>query len=149
MSRDRISEPGESTRYWCGPNDGGIKRGDRAETGDNEARPTDGTGPGGSGVYGGGSGFPTADPSSEGTADGTGSARISAEDDEPLSNSDLDDLEVLPADDGSLGLTDVGNRPAEDWAADTGPTHTAEEEDRLGWDPLKSKMPRQEPQRKR
>ena len=25
---------------YCGPNDGGVKRGDGAETGDNEARPT-------------------------------------------------------------------------------------------------------------
>ena len=25
----------------CGPNDGGIKRGDREETGDNEARPSE------------------------------------------------------------------------------------------------------------
>jgi hypothetical protein len=60
---------------WCGQNDGGIKRGDRADTGDEKARPTDGAGRDGSGVRGGAtdkkddggtSGHPTADPSSQG-----------------------------------------------------------------------------------
>jgi hypothetical protein len=49
-----------------GPNDGGIKRGDREVTGDEEARPTEGVDRGGSGVRGTGdgtSGQPTADPS--------------------------------------------------------------------------------------
>lgn len=30
---------------WLGPNDGGIKRGDREDTGDNEARPSETGGP--------------------------------------------------------------------------------------------------------
>jgi hypothetical protein len=49
-----------------GQNDGGIKRGDRDVTGDEEARPTEGVDRGGSGVRGTGdgpSGQPTADPS--------------------------------------------------------------------------------------
>lgn len=148
----RISEPGdESRQYWCGPNDGGIKRGDRAETGDNEARPTDGVGPGGSGVSGGESGssqgFPTADPSSEGAIDGgTGSSRIRGLDDEPESiatSEDLADLTIKPATDASLGLTDIEGVPADDWAADTGPTHSAEEGDFLAWDQLDSKTPKE------
>ena len=60
---------------WFGQNDGGIKRGDRADTGDEKARPTQGVDRGGSGVrggsnttedQGGSSGHPTADPSSQG-----------------------------------------------------------------------------------
>jgi hypothetical protein len=60
---------------WCGQNDGGIKRGDRADTGDEKAQPTKGVGRDGSGVrggandeddQGGSSGHPTADPSSQG-----------------------------------------------------------------------------------
>lgn len=39
----------------------------------------------------------------------------------------LEDLTVLPADDPELGLTNIGSVPPEDWAADTGPAHTAEE----------------------
>jgi len=54
-------------RYiWCGPNDGGIKRGDRADTGDEEANPTEGVDEGGSGSWGGNSGQPTGDSSSLG-----------------------------------------------------------------------------------
>ena len=41
---------------------------------------------------------------------------------------DLDDLTVMDASDPSLGLTNIGDIPADDWAADTGPTHSAEEE---------------------
>ena len=60
---------------WCGQNDGGVKRGDRADTGDEKAQPTKGVGRDGSGVrggandekdQGGSSGHPTADPSSQG-----------------------------------------------------------------------------------
>lgn len=78
---------------WCGPNDGGIKRGDSAETGDNEAAPD-------------------ADADLESfSSEGDGG---------------IDDLTILPADDPSLGLTGTTEHPAIDWAADTGPTRTAE-----------------------
>jgi hypothetical protein len=49
-----------------GVNDGGVKRGDREETGDLEARPRKDVSRGGSGVAGGrggAEGAPTADPS--------------------------------------------------------------------------------------
>ncbi len=39
----------------------------------------------------------------------------------------LEDLTVMDADDPDLGLTDIGDVPPDDWAAATGPTHTAEE----------------------
>jgi hypothetical protein len=48
-----------------GANDGGVKRGDRADTGDLEAKPKDTVGRGGSGVRAGEKGpvgAPTADP---------------------------------------------------------------------------------------
>lgn len=40
---------------------------------------------------------------------------------------DLDDLTIRDASDSSLGLTNIGDTPADDWAADTGPTQTGEE----------------------
>jgi hypothetical protein len=45
----------------------------------------------------------------------------------PPADSDLEDLTVMDADDPDLGLTDIGDVPAEDWAADTGPTRSNEE----------------------
>jgi hypothetical protein len=62
------------------------------------------------------------------SADGMGPGRTYLGTDEALgdageSTSDLDDLNILSAGDPRLGLTDYGNTPAEDWAADTGPTH--------------------------
>jgi hypothetical protein len=110
MKYDSYSDPDDARAYWCGPNDGGIKRGDRADTGDDEAQPTAG-----------------AEPEDE---------------TEALDQTDLDDLTVLPASDGALGLTDIGDVPPEDWAADTGPTHSAEEQDRVAWDQLRSKPTR-------
>jgi hypothetical protein len=102
-----FDDPDASVGFWCGPNDGGIKRGDSAETGDEEAGPTGG---------------------------------IHPEDEaESLGQADLDDLTILDADDPSLGLTDIGEVPADDWAANTGPTRSAEEQDRVKWDQLKSK----------
>ncbi len=47
------NDPPETRDYSLGPNDGGIKRGDSEETGDEEARPSDDAGPDGSGVEGG------------------------------------------------------------------------------------------------
>lgn len=40
-----------------------------------------------------------------------------------------DSFEIVDATDGRLGLTDVANKPAEDWAANTGPTRNPESED--------------------
>jgi hypothetical protein len=38
----------------------------------------------------------------------------------------LEDLTIVSADDPSLGLTNYGDVPADDWAADTGPTRNPE-----------------------
>jgi hypothetical protein len=76
--------------YYTAANQGGIKRGDSAETGDLEAQPSETA--------------DNADPEEE-----------------------LDELTVKDADDPDLGLTDIGDIPADDWAADTGPTRTGEE----------------------
>lgn len=74
----------------CGANDGGIKRGDRADTGDLEAK---------------------VQPNRHRdlTADGA-----------------LEELNVRDAHDPSLGMTNIGDVPPDDWAADTGPTQTGE-----------------------
>ena len=39
----------------------------------------------------------------------------------------MDGMEIVEATDGRLGLTDIGDVPADDWAADTGPTRSSEE----------------------
>lgn len=54
---------------------------------------------------------------------------------------DLEDLTVKNAQDPSLGLTGVGDRKPEDWAADTGPTRAAESSGGIGWDQLRSNRP--------
>jgi hypothetical protein len=143
--------PGSQFALWCGPNDGGIKRGDRADTGDEEAGPTDGVGPGGSGVHGGTGlgtvGTATVDPSSEGALDGAGAMDDVDADLEQgaLHDADLGDLTVHDANDPTLGMTNIGDLPADDWAADTGPTHSAEEEDHVAADPLKSRRTPERP----
>lgn len=76
---------------------------------------------GGSGVRAGDdgpAGMPTVDPSAGGL--GTGSPRnrnVGIGD-----NEGIGDLNVTTANDPRLGLTNRGKKPAEDWAADTGPT---------------------------
>lgn len=102
-----------------GPNDRGIKRGDREDTGHNEARPDE---------MGSGDAQPTVDPTSFG---GTTSIRHPSSDrfDPEAELEDLDGMETMLPTDGRLGLTDVGDVPADDWAADSGPTRTAEEGD--------------------
>lgn len=108
-----------------GRDQGGIRRGDRADTGDLEARPKDGVGTSGSGVRGGAggsSGHPTANPDALGGEDsftGTGTAELGG-------NGDLEDLTIRDATDPELGLTGIGDTPAGDWAADTGRTRTGE-----------------------
>ncbi len=70
---------------------------------------------------------PTVDPTSFG---GTTSIRHNETDsfDVERERADYEGLEVMEANDGRLGLTNVGNVPADDWAADTGETHTPEGE---------------------
>ncbi|MGI8741758.1 MAG: hypothetical protein ACR2NN_04145 [Bryobacteraceae bacterium] len=104
---------------WCGPNDGGIKRGDRTETGDEQAQPTER-------VARDGYGLDNA-ASSEGTPETGYDNFDTLEDQPPAAGGDLEDLSVLSADDPSLGLTNIGIKPPEDWAADTGPTRSNEE----------------------
>ncbi len=101
-----------------GPNDGGVHRGDREDTGDNEARPTEkGTGPG----------VPTIDPTALG-----GETSISHSESHHFDLEDerdgFDGLEIMEADDGRLGLTNIGEVPADDWAADTGETRNPDAE---------------------
>lgn len=82
----------ENTSHYTSSDLGGLKRGDGAETGDLEARPTE-----------------TPDPIDSG-----------------FSENDLAGLTVKDVSDSSLGLTNIGDIPPEDWAADTGPDHSAE-----------------------
>ncbi len=91
---------------------------DREDTGDNEARPDE---------MGSGDAQPTVDPTSFG---GTSSSRHPSSDrfDPEEELHDVDGMETMLPTDSRLGLTNVGNVPADDWAADTGPTRTAEEE---------------------
>lgn len=103
-------------------NEGGIRRGDRADTGDLEARPTEGVGRAGSGVpggAGGANGNPTAATDALDAPLDNGLAEIGGD-------SDLEDLTVHNASDPELGLTNIGEVPAGDWAADTGATRTGE-----------------------
>ena len=113
----RCAPPGHlSGPLYLGPNDGGIHRGDREDTGDNEARPDE---------LGHGPAEPTVDPTSLGGITSTGHSD-SQHFDIDAERADYDGLEITTADDGRLGLTNVGNKPPEDWAADTGETRTPE-----------------------
>jgi hypothetical protein len=100
------------------PNESDMKRGDRHDIDENQAGPTEK-----------GSGFAqaTGDPTSLG---GTTSLRQpqSGHFDVERERADTDGLEVMEPTDGRLGLTNVDEVPADDWAADTGPTHTPEGE---------------------
>lgn len=101
-----------------GPNDSSIKRGDREDTGDNQAQPDE---------LGSGPAQPTVDPTAFGAAGSIRhpeSGRFSVEDE----LRDYDGLEIAEASDGRLGLTNVNDVPADDWAADTGDTRTPEGE---------------------
>jgi hypothetical protein len=102
--------------YLLGPNDSKISRGDRADTGDNEARPTE---------KGSGWAQPTVDDSAVG-----GNTSISHSEtsrfDIAQERDSRDGLEIMQPEDGRLGLTNVGDVPADDWAADTGETKSSE-----------------------
>jgi hypothetical protein len=100
-----------------GPNDSPIHRGDRGDTGDEEARPDE---------MGSGHAQPTVDPTGFG---GTTSIRHPGSDRFDPKDELLDDdgIEAMLPTDARLGLTNVDNKPADDWAADTGPTRSNEE----------------------
>jgi hypothetical protein len=106
----------EAAKLRLGPNDSSINRGDREDTGDNEAQPDE---------MGSGPAHPTVDPTSFG---GTTSISHSETDSSAIEEEVREDdgFEIEDATDGRLGLTGIGNHPAEDWAADTGPTRTPE-----------------------
>ncbi len=108
--------------HYTSANSGGIKRGDSAETGDLSAQPTETADRAGSGAQGGNSGASghvTADSSALGVSRGEQFLR---------GESDLEDLSVKDASDPDLGLTNVEGKPAEDWAANTGPSTSTEAE---------------------
>ena len=95
-----------------GPNDSPIHRGDREDTGDDEARPDE---------LGSGPAQPTVDPTSFG---GTTSIRHPTSGRASIEEElhDSDGIEIMEPSDGRLGLTNVNDIPADDWAADTGET---------------------------
>jgi hypothetical protein len=67
-------------------------------------------------------GMPTGDASAGGLA--SGAAPLILNDEEGLEEGEsggIDDLNVTSANDSRLGLTNRGSKPAEDWAANTGP----------------------------
>ena len=103
---------------YMGPNDRNNYRGEREDRGDNQARPDE---------IGSGSAQSTVDPTAFG---GTSfiRQRSSETSDVEQEITDNGDMEVMEPSDGRLGLTNVGNIPPDDWAADTGETHTAEGE---------------------
>jgi hypothetical protein len=91
-----------------GQNDGGVKRGDRADTGDLTAGPTEG-------AHGAGTGPAKVTDSEFGNEDAF-----------PIGG--LSDLTVKEGGDPTLGMTNVGEIGPDDWAADSGPTRSAEAE---------------------
>ncbi len=97
-------------------NDSPIHRGSGEETGDEEARPDQ---------LGAGPAIPTVDPTAFGA---TSSIAHPASEhiDIDAEKHDNDGFEVMTPDDGRLGLTNFGDTPADDWAADTGETRSAE-----------------------
>ncbi len=95
-----------------GPNDSSINRGDREDTGDNEAQPDE---------MGSGSAHSTVDPTSLGGTTSIGQpdfANFDAE--EELQEND--GFEIVEATDRRLGLTNLDGQSPDDWAADTGKT---------------------------
>ena len=110
--------PETIVRESCQTSMSTIKRGDREDTGDNEARPDE---------MGSGDAQPTMDPTGFGGE--TSISHPSSDRFDPADElADMDGMETMLPTDGRLGLTNVGNVPADDWAADTGETRTAEEE---------------------
>jgi len=90
------------TAIHLGPNDGGIKRGDRTETGDEEARPNI---------------LDHEMPPPEDDA-------IDTFEEAPAPDSN--DMETVTPYNPRSGITNTARRPRDDWAADTGPSQTPE-----------------------
>jgi len=119
----QVLEQHEKRNAWAsgqrdmGANDSLIHRGDTQETGDNEARPTQ---------TGAGPAKATFDPTSLG---GTTSIRQTKEGPPFDADEELREqygFEIMEPTDARLGLTNLGDKQADDWAADTGDTRTAE-----------------------
>jgi hypothetical protein len=98
-------------------NDSTIRRGNPEDTEDNEAQPTE---------TGSGPARPTVDPTSLGVMSSIPQLAHGFDANEEL----RDDygMEVAEPTDGRLGLTNIGDVPADDWAADSGPTKSPESE---------------------
>lgn len=115
---DRVyADPGAIPfEYALGPNDSPLHRGDLEDTGDNEAAPDE---------MGSGPAQPTVDPTAFG---GTSSISHQTSEHFDIEQEELDSdgLEVMLPSDGRLGLTNYGDKPADDWVADTGETRTPE-----------------------
>jgi hypothetical protein len=92
-----LETPIGSPWLYVGPNDSPIHRGDREDTGDEEARPDE---------LGSGPAIPTADPTSLG---GVTSPRHPPNEDADVEQEqrDDDDMEILLPTDGRLGLTNI------------------------------------------
>jgi hypothetical protein len=86
-----------------GPNDGGVKRGERTDTGDEEARPN---------ILNDGE-LPIPEDDAIGTF-------------EEMPDPDANDMEEVTPYNPRSGVTNTGRRPPDDWAANTGPTQTPE-----------------------
>lgn len=112
-------DPFMATLY-LGPNDG-VSRGDRADTGDDRAAPDE---------MGTGDAHATGDPTGFGA---NTSIRQPAGSDVDLDDEGLgaDEMKILPADNGTLGLTNTDRVPSDDWAADTGPTRNPDSKRQL------------------
>jgi hypothetical protein len=106
-------------------NQGGIKRGDRKDTGDLEARPKEGVGPGGSGVPGGAGGS-TGNPTANSDALESSSTNTNTRIADVGSNGETEELTVREADDPELGLTGTSEVATDDWVTETGATRTGE-----------------------
>lgn len=94
----------EGLTQSAGPNDGGVKRGDREEAGDNQADLDE---------MGSGPAQPTADPTSLGSNESmeqSGSSDFDSESELQESEG----FEIVQADDGRLGLTGLSDQLSDD-----------------------------------
>jgi len=98
-------------------NDGGVKRGDRTETGDDVARPTKKNDRGSQMLE---------DSEDVGMTNDLPDVPEETDVEDLPTSPDLQDATIMDAEDPRLGLTNTSTVPADDWAADTGPTRTPE-----------------------
>lgn len=103
------------------------------ELGENGVYPPDGGNDGldvtaaGSGIRSGDdgpAGMSTGDPSAGGLSGAASKAPVNHEEMVKGDSGAIDDLNITKARDSRLGLTDRGEKPPEDWAANTGPSRT-------------------------